>query len=97
MEDKTEKWHLLTDTLAIEQKKSQDLQCASVTEASGTEKAKSGHQEEQDKELKVLSSCVLEILTYNLFSIQLSAFRSLKSVSFSLCVEYSSEIMLHYK
>ncbi|ERE88010.1 A-kinase anchor protein 9 [Cricetulus griseus] len=39
--------HLLSDTLAREQKKSQELQYALATE-----KAKSGHDEEQDKELK---------------------------------------------
>ncbi|KAL1777841.1 A-kinase anchor protein 9 isoform X3 [Sigmodon hispidus] len=47
LKDKTDKVHLLTDTLAVEQKKSQDLQCALETE-----KAKAGHQEERDKELK---------------------------------------------
>ncbi|ERE87459.1 A-kinase anchor protein 9 [Cricetulus griseus] len=39
--------HLLSDTLAREQKKSQELQCALEAE-----KAKSGHDEEQAKELK---------------------------------------------
>ncbi|EGV92597.1 A-kinase anchor protein 9, partial [Cricetulus griseus] len=47
--------HLLSDTLAREQKKSQELQYALATE-----KAKSGHDEEQDKELKALRSTLEE-------------------------------------
>lgn len=47
--------HLLSDTLARERKKSQELQCALAAE-----KAKSGHDEEQDKELKALRSTLEE-------------------------------------
>ncbi|XP_051030567.1 A-kinase anchor protein 9 [Phodopus roborovskii] len=43
--------HLLNDTLAREQKKSKELQCALAEE-----KAKSGHDKEQEKELKALRS-----------------------------------------
>ncbi|XP_059113300.1 A-kinase anchor protein 9 isoform X6 [Peromyscus eremicus] len=49
VKDKADEVHLLSDTLASEHKKSQELQCALATE-----KAKSGHCEERDKELKDL-------------------------------------------
>ncbi|XP_038171397.1 A-kinase anchor protein 9 isoform X7 [Arvicola amphibius] len=49
VQDKVDDGHLLTDTLENEQMKSQELQCALATE-----KAKSGHSEEQDEELKDL-------------------------------------------
>ena len=52
---KSNEVHLLSDTLAREQKKSQQLKCALAAE-----KAKSCHDEEQDKELKVLSFGTLE-------------------------------------
>ncbi|XP_049995677.1 A-kinase anchor protein 9 isoform X5 [Alexandromys fortis] len=47
VQDKVDDVHLPTDTLENEQMKSQELQCT-------TEKAKSGHSEEQDEELKDL-------------------------------------------
>ncbi|CAO2617454.1 A-kinase anchor protein 9 [Lemmus lemmus] len=49
VQDKVDEVHLLTDTLENEQMKSQELQCALATE-----KAKSGHSEERDEELKDL-------------------------------------------
>ncbi|XP_036036649.1 A-kinase anchor protein 9 isoform X3 [Onychomys torridus] len=49
VKNKADEVHLLSDTLASEHKKSQELQCALATE-----KAKSGHCEERDKELKDL-------------------------------------------
>lgn len=55
VKDKADEVQLLSDTLASEHKKSRELQCALATE-----KAKAGHCEERDKELKVLSLCVLQ-------------------------------------
>ncbi|XP_041524024.1 A-kinase anchor protein 9-like isoform X3 [Microtus oregoni] len=49
VQDKVDDVHLPTDTLENEQMKSQEHQCALATE-----KAKSGHSEEQDEELKDL-------------------------------------------
>ncbi|XP_076422369.1 A-kinase anchor protein 9 isoform X4 [Peromyscus maniculatus bairdii] len=49
VKDKADEVQLLSDTLASEHKKSRELQCALATE-----KAKAGHCEERDKELKEL-------------------------------------------
>ncbi|XP_057614340.1 A-kinase anchor protein 9 isoform X5 [Chionomys nivalis] len=49
VQDKVDDVHLPTNTLENEQMKSKELQCALATE-----KAKSGHSEEQDEELKDL-------------------------------------------
>lgn len=65
--------------------KSEELQCALATE-----KAKLGHSEEQDEELKVLSLLSWRILSYKAFSVQLSAF------SFKMCkLLMLSLILLH--